>query len=78
MYDITIAEHPRYKIPALNYRGTPFGIDARRVVDTGIAPIFNAGMAHAKPGIGQIGAGYGRAPMTCFESAVHCAAMNSS
>jgi hypothetical protein len=69
MYEITVSEHPRFKIPALEYRGTPMGIDLRRVLETGIAPVFNTGIAHAEPGVGQIGAGFGRVPMACFEAA---------
>lgn len=70
MYEITLAEHPRFKIPALNYRGTPMGIDLRSVVKRGICPIFNSGIAHRTPGVGQIGAGFGRVPMACFEAAL--------
>ena len=69
MYGITIAEHPRFKIPALQYRGTPFGIDVRRVVESKITPVFNTGIAHRTGGIGQIGAGYGRVPLAYFEAA---------
>ena len=70
MYKITLAEHPRFTIPTASYRGTPFGIDARKVVATSIEPVFNTGIAHREPGIGQIGAGYGRAPLDCFRQAV--------
>jgi hypothetical protein len=69
MYGITIAEHPRFKIPALDYRGTPLGIDVRRVVESGVTPVFNTGIAHRTPGIGQIGAGFGRVPLACFTAA---------
>jgi Protein of unknown function (DUF1116) len=70
MYQITLGEHPRFTIPALGFRGTPLGIDARRVVETGIGPVFNTGIAHRMPGVGQIGAGYSRAPMACFGQAL--------
>ena len=70
MYKITVDEHPRFNIPSLNYRGTPCGIDVRKVVATGITPIFNTGIAHKTPGIGQIGAGYARTPPACFEAAL--------
>ena len=70
MYSITLAEHSRFTIPALSFRGAPFGIDARKVVAQGIEPIFNTGIAHREPGIGQIGAGFGRAPLACFRSAL--------
>jgi hypothetical protein len=70
MYSITLGEHARFTIPALSFRGTPFGIDARKVVAQGIEPIFNTGIAHRESGIGQIGAGFGRAPLACFRSAL--------
>lgn len=70
MYEITTAEHRLYKIPALDFRGTPLGIDIRKVVTTGILPVINTGIAHKEPGIGQIGAGIVYPPMTCFEQAL--------
>ncbi|HEY7904875.1 MAG TPA: DUF1116 domain-containing protein [Casimicrobiaceae bacterium] len=70
MYAITLGEHPRFNLPALDRRGVPFGIDARKVVLSGVAPVFNTGIAHREMGVGQIGAGYGRVPMACFEAAV--------
>lgn len=70
MYEITLAEHPQFKVPSLEYRGTPMGIDVRRVVETGIEPIFNTGIAHKDPGVGQIGAGYGHTPMACCVAAL--------
>ena len=70
MYAITLAEHPRFKIPALSYRGTPLGIDARRVVEQRLEPVFNTGIAHRTPGTGQIGAGFGRAPLACCVAAL--------
>lgn len=70
MYSVTLAEHERFTIPALNFRGAPLGIDARLVVGRGIEPIFNTGIAHREPGVGQIGAGFGRAPLACFETAL--------
>jgi hypothetical protein len=50
--------------------GTPTGIDARRVVDSGIAPVINTGIAHRRAGVGQIGAGIARAPLAAFSSAI--------
>ncbi len=69
MYRITAAEHPLYKIPTLGFRGTPLGIDVRKVLQTGILPIINTGIAHRQPGVGQIGAGRFRPPMECFRLA---------
>jgi len=70
MYSITLAEHQRFTIPALGFRGAPLAIDARLVVKRGIEPIFNTGIAHREPGVGQIGAGFGHAPRACFETAL--------
>ncbi len=74
MYEITLAENPAFAIPQLDFRGTPTGIDIRKVVRTGITPRINTGIAHREPGVGQIGAGLVRAPMACFEAAVRAMA----
>jgi hypothetical protein len=68
MYSITLGEHPEFKIPYLGFRGVPTGIDIHRVVETGIRPAMNIGVAGR--GGGQIGAGVLRAPLACFEAAV--------
>jgi len=70
MYEITLAENPAFGIPALDFRGTPTGIDIRKVVGTGVLPRVNTGIAHRRAGIGQIGAGLVRPPRACFERAV--------
>lgn len=69
MYKIALAKHNTYRIPYLNYEGTPTAIDFRKVLDTSIMPIVNTGLAHKKAGIGQIGAGIARAPISCFKKA---------
>ena len=48
----------------------PTGIDVRRVVETGIQPAINTGIAHREPGVGQVGAGVVKAPLKCFEQAL--------
>jgi hypothetical protein len=70
MAEITAGENPEWTIPALDYLGVPTGIDIRFVVETGLAPTINTGIAHREPGIGQVGAGVVRAPMACFEHAL--------
>jgi len=70
MYEITLGENPVYQVPALGFRGTPTGIDLRLVLQTGIQPLINTGVAHREPGIGQIGAGLVRAPWECFVDAL--------
>ena len=70
MREITFGDNPEWTIPALDYLGVPTGIDVRYVVETGLAPTINTGIAHKEPGIGQVGAGVVRAPMACFEQAL--------
>ena len=74
MGEITVAQNPEWTIPALDFAGVPTGIDVRLVVETGLAPIINTGIAHREPGIGQVGAGVVRAPMMCFQEAVRAIA----
>jgi hypothetical protein len=69
MYEITFSEHEGYTIPILNFRGTPLGIDVRKVMETGILPQINTGIAHRLPGFGMVGAGILRAPAKCFRDA---------
>jgi hypothetical protein len=70
MADITIGENPEWTIPGLDFTGVPTGIDVRLVVDTGLAPTINTGIAHRKAGVGQVGAGIVKAPMAAFRSAL--------
>jgi hypothetical protein len=74
MAEICVGEHPRFRIPTLDDRGCPVGIDVRKVVETGITPLINTGIAGRKPGTGQIGAGVVRAPLACFEQALEALA----
>ena len=73
MYEICFTEHEHYSIPALDFRGTPTGIDVRYVMETGILPKLNTGIAHREPGIGMVGAGILRAPEACFQEAFDAA-----
>ncbi|MEP7011771.1 MAG: DUF1116 domain-containing protein [Acidobacteriota bacterium] len=70
MYEITAAEHPHWTIPALGFRGTPVGIDLRKVVELQIPPRVNTGIAHKEAGVGQVGAGLVRPPLALFEEAL--------
>jgi hypothetical protein len=74
MYEITVAEHPAYQIPMLEFRGTPTGIDAARIVRTGVTPMINTGIAGRVPGTGMVGAGLVEAPMECFAAAINALA----
>jgi len=69
MYEITVTENDAYQIPYLNFRGTPTAIDLLKVVQTGILPLINTGIAHKEPGIGMIGAGLVKPPQRCFDDA---------
>lgn len=70
MYEIATTEHKHFTMPALDFRGTPTGIDIRKVVELGIAPRINTGIAHKNAGVGQVGAGLVRPPMVIFEQAL--------
>jgi hypothetical protein len=75
MREIAAGEHPHFRIPTLDDRGSPVGIDVRRVVDTGILPLINTGIAGRKAGVGQVGAGVVRAPLGCFTAALEALAV---
>ncbi len=68
--EITIGENPNFAIPTWNFKGAVLGIDARKVVETGITPVINTGIAHKVAGFGQIGAGTVHPPIECFEKAI--------
>ncbi len=70
MRHITLGESDTFQLPALNFRGAPCAIDVRKVVDSGIEPVINTGIAHREAGVGQIGAGLTRAPLNCFVDAL--------
>jgi len=70
MTEITISRNPNYIIPNWDFQGTCLGIDARLVVEKGITPVINTGIAHKEAGFGQIGAGTVHPPLACFEKAV--------
>ena len=70
MADITLARSRDFQLPPLRFLGSPTGIDLRKVLDTGSAPVIDTGIAHRRPGVGQIGAGIARAPIACFVEAL--------
>lgn len=67
---ITTLRNPKFGIPALDFEGTPTGIDLRKVAETGILPSINSAVVHKSTGAGQIGAGIVKAPYECFLNAV--------
>ena len=70
MYEICNTENSNFSIPTMDFRGSAFGIDIRKVMETGTLPVINTGMAHKEAGIGQIGAGIVHPPQECFEKAL--------
>ena len=70
MYSITVGESSSFSIPILDFRGSPTGIDIRKVIETGILPQINTGIAHKEAGVGQVGAGLVNPPWECFKSAL--------
>ena len=70
MGELTAGRNPKWTIPALDFEGVAAGIDARKVADSAIQPAINTGIAHRKPGVGQVGAGIARAPLACFDQAL--------
>ncbi len=70
MYEICFTEHKYFTMPPLDFRGTPTGIDIRKIVEKGITPRVNTGIAHKDAGVGQVGAGLVRPPMEMFEQAL--------
>jgi hypothetical protein len=70
MREITLTENKAYSIPTLDFAGTPTGIDVRAVVETGIHPKINTGIAHREPGHGIVGAGIAEIPLECFYGAL--------
>ena len=70
MYEICVGENGVYQIPQLDFRGTPTGIDAIKVMERNITPFIDTGVAHKEPGVGQVGAGVVSAPIEPFKKAV--------
>lgn len=67
---ICAARSSRFKLPMLDFRGSPLGVDVRKVVELGITPKVNTGILHVSDGSGQVGAGVAQAPIACFQEAL--------
>lgn len=70
MTEIVIDRNPNFTVPTWNFQGICLGIDARLVVEKGITPVINTGIANKVAGRGQIGAGTVHPPIECFEKAI--------
>lgn len=75
MTEICVSHNSNFTIPTWDFQGACLGIDARKVVETGIEPVINTGIANKKAGMGQVGAGTVRAPKECFEKALEAYAV---
>ena len=78
MRRITLGVNPAFTIPSLSFAGAPAGIDARKVVDRGIVPVMDTGIAHRTAGVGQVGAGISHAPIECFVQAIEAIGQKAS
>jgi hypothetical protein len=67
---LCVGRSRRFQLPYLDFRGSPLGVDARRVVELEETPAINTGILDARQGRGQVGAGVARAPLSCFQQAV--------
>ncbi|MGH8932566.1 MAG: DUF1116 domain-containing protein [Egibacteraceae bacterium] len=70
MERICAGSSTRFQIPYLEFRGTPLGVDVRKVVELELTPHINTGILHARDGTGQVGAGIAEAPLACFQEAL--------
>jgi Protein of unknown function (DUF1116) len=70
MGEICAGRSARFTLPALDHAGSPVGIDARLVVELGIAPQITTGVLHAARDAGQIGAGIAHQPLAPFRDAL--------
>ena len=60
----------RFTLPPMDFRGTPLGVDVRKVVESGITPKVTTGILHSSSGAGQVGAGVATAPVGPFRDAL--------
>jgi Protein of unknown function (DUF1116) len=67
---VCVGRSGRITLPTSGGRGTPLGVDVRRVVELGITPKVTTGILHNRDGSGQIGAGVAEAPLSCFRAAL--------
>lgn len=70
MFAIACGENPKFQIPIYNFKGIPLGLDAIKIVETGITPVLNTAIANNKAGAGMVGAGMSVVPLKPFEDAL--------
>jgi hypothetical protein len=67
---VCVGRSSRFTLPMADGRGTPLGVDVRRVVEHGITPKVTTRILHNSDGSGQVGAGVAEAPLGCFRAAL--------
>jgi hypothetical protein len=67
---ICVGHSTRFTLPTWGMRGSPVGVDVRKVVELGITPRVTTGILHNSDGSGQIGAGVAVAPIEVFAKAL--------
>jgi hypothetical protein len=71
MGEICVGRNAAFPIGALDWEGTPTGIDVRTVVETGIVPVINTAIAHRDAAVARIiGAGMSTPPLDPFVDAL--------
>jgi hypothetical protein len=67
---VCVGRSTRFILPTWGLRGSPVGVDVRKVVELGITPKVTTGILHNADGSGQIGAGVAVAPIEVFTQAL--------
>lgn len=65
----TVATHRSLRLPLDGGRGAPLGIHVRLALASTVRPVIDAGVAHRRAGVGQIGAGPAEIPRQCLRRA---------
>jgi len=69
---ITVTTNKEFKLPWVEFGGTPTGIDIRKVVESGVLPIIDSAIIQHEGGL--IGAGIFKPSMECFRKALQATA----
>lgn len=67
---VCVGNSSRFLIPVWGMKGSPVGVDVRRVVELGITPSVTTGILDNSGGTGQVGAGVADAPLQVFVDAL--------
>ena len=67
---VCVGRSTRFTLPVWGMRGSPVGVDVRKVVELGITPKVTTGILHNSDGSGQVGAGVAVAPIEVFSQAL--------